>query len=561
MLKTPTRTMPAATAQHFAESTFQFTLATLNCYLIPKLLVNKANKTCANQEDRAKKIGRWISTTPVDLCGLQEVWGSDCYAMEESANNGKNTNLKISNTSTSTSTSGPRATSTGQLQHDQNDPIFFTKNKYSFLYKSWRSTFLDTLKVYFLEKTGGLQVVFDTEKFDLEERYLRKKTYRNSISRSNKGIVACLFKSKKNCFDRHDGLVVPEAGTSTSTATDHSTPHEKNKYVLLFNTHLDHVNLQNSQSKQLQELADFVRETVSEILFCSSTPAGQQGVGVSSERSRNGFNINPESLAIFILGDFNIDGGVAEEVEQKQTRKQRLVTESRHLAKRIREYISSASRTTSSTSSTWGNWLDSFLYPNPEDNGPIAMARYFESVGEDEQERLYGELCRIPLPHRGRGKVSTSSSSSTTPTPTSGTILGGTADETSAASSGLRDLHREFCMTKNQSTSTNDLLCNTFGPSAENSYVPEEYSTRRLDYLFAVDSLELWVPSCCDRTDAEDVAAEEAKVVKSEGAIAARTSKRTIQFLKSQVRALNVVKQEYGHEFSDHWGLQAEVVI
>eukprot|EP00392_Amoebophrya_sp_AT5.2_P007275 g7289.t1 len=472
----------AAAASSCSSTTQLITIATLNCYLIPKLLVNQANKTCERQDARALAIGEWLGKRKITVAGLQEVWGSHCFEMERGAAAG-----------TIAAGSSPRSSR--------------PKPNYSFLHKSLGSTVLDTLNVYAWKRTGGLQLVHD----ESEMRLLAtgKQTYANSISKSGKGITCGLWE------------VLGPAEESNNA----------HKYVLLINTHLDHVNVADSQRKQIAELSDFIQRVAVELFGepmisggsgQSSTASPATATSSSSSASSRATimqprhdaaattapsrtPLDPGRTAVFVVGDFNIDGGT--ESEPAADRRARLTDECRRVAQKIRGHLGDQG---ASKSTFFDRLKDRILYPNPE-SGPWAMAEYFEKVDfVAEQEALYTELKTALEGGCCGSSASTCSASSSSRTASEGSsrrLLSVRDLQKLATGGGQHTYSRE----------TNGLA---------------EYQSRRLDYIFAVD------------------------------AIAIRgSSSRSYELLRCEVDKVEMATQERGKEFSDHWGLVAEVRI
>lgn len=237
-------------------------IASINCYLIPKLFVGKTSRTCEFQERRSKNIGHFLRAQH-DVVGLQEVWGSNSHNIQTCANCVLANRQKIS-----------------------------VEQRIGFLYQSWGSTVLDVFQG-FVRRFGGLQVAYDNQKLDLVQS--NRHTFTTSISMSKKGVVSCLFKVKQDACSgenveaiENDTINTPKASASLDIVGDTSCKQEGNLYVLLFNTHLDPVNFNDSQRKQLAEVREFIEQTV-------TTSVTNLGIAC-------------KDLVVLCTGDFNIDG-------------------------------------------------------------------------------------------------------------------------------------------------------------------------------------------------------------------------------------------------------------
>ncbi|CAD7928394.1 unnamed protein product [Amoebophrya sp. A25] len=320
-------TLPS-TSPHSA-STFSFTLATLNCYLIPEKLVTRPNASCRDQGQRAAKIGRFLQRT--SLSGLQEVWGSQCRTMELGA-------VDCQSEYYSHSREGNNAPDETKYVNDS--PASRQSADLRFFYQSLGFTVLDTLKLNAIQKTGGLQLVHDSER--LEMLAYGKRTFSTSISKSKKGMLCALFRCKPSM-------------------TDHGENEDaKHKYVLLLNLHLDHANVRDSQRKQLHEVQGYLRD-IAEAIFskrggetksstCSTTNTFTMS-GSCKATAATSFQkscplkylsgrddvlpLDAGCVAAFVTGDFNIDGGSA--LEGVKERDERLLQFNLSEAAKIRK--------------------------------------------------------------------------------------------------------------------------------------------------------------------------------------------------------------------------------
>lgn len=331
----------------------RLTVATLNCYLIPKYVVGKANTTCQHQDRRARGVGEFVRHQ-TDLCALQEVWGSCTDFIHDGANGVEARRSLVARLAPSLADffGGKKADAAGvQLagdhHHQQGGMSFEEKmssgtvysggdasgrtvvgggggaakmslptsraaglqevvsggsadggnncfsrslssfraaaeKRVGFAYGStWGPTILDIFRVHLWHRTGGLDVAFDESKLTILKSV--KHTFTESITRSKKGVMGALFRVNGG-------------------------PTGEPVYALVFNLHLDHINIQDNQVRQLREVKAFMEKTVDEVLRTPSFPGEDQ-----SDRS-----ISPQNLIVLCFGDFNIDGNKHPEITGQQ---------------------------------------------------------------------------------------------------------------------------------------------------------------------------------------------------------------------------------------------------
>eukprot|EP00357_Protocruzia_adherens_P022181 CAMPEP_0115027140 /NCGR_PEP_ID=MMETSP0216-20121206/35270_1 /TAXON_ID=223996 /ORGANISM="Protocruzia adherens, Strain Boccale" /LENGTH=398 /DNA_ID=CAMNT_0002402561 /DNA_START=3434 /DNA_END=4627 /DNA_ORIENTATION=- len=124
-------------------------------------------------------------------------------------------------------------------------------------YASIGGTFLDSIKATWTEK-GGL---YCSHRSDITVEEFRKHVFTVSATKSKKGVIAMLYNAD---------LILP------------------GKYVLGINTHLDPYNIQNKQERQIEQVVEFIRETVEHLAKRRPT-------------------LDFSKTALIMTGDFNID--------------------------------------------------------------------------------------------------------------------------------------------------------------------------------------------------------------------------------------------------------------
>ncbi|ORX41706.1 hypothetical protein BCR36DRAFT_587817 [Piromyces finnis] len=196
-----------------SNSVKEFTLSTLNTYLIPSYWT----KFKTNPIGRALKISEFYNKYQPDVIMMQEVWGVGIPEI--------NSQLK------------------------ENYSTFFDNRK------DFKKPALNTaynVSLNFVTKTGGL---YYAQKPDIKLIWTDRETYNVSATRSQKGIRGHLY-CMNEFFNNKTKIIDETENNNETTEKD-----EASKYLVVFNTHLDAFDNKNKVI-QLEQARKYIEKTL-----------------------------------------------------------------------------------------------------------------------------------------------------------------------------------------------------------------------------------------------------------------------------------------------------------
>jgi len=230
-----------------SNSVKEFTLSTLNTYLIPSYW----SKFKTNPVDRALKISEFYDKHQPDIIMLQEVWGVGIPEI--------NSRLK------------------------ENYSTIFDNRKD--LKKTGLNTAYNTV-LNFVTQTGGL---FYAQKPDIKLIWTERETYKVSATRSQKGIRGHLY--FMDAFFNNKTKIIDDTPNDTVTIGNEE---EASKYLLVFNTHLDAFDNKNKVI-QLEQARKYIEKT----LYQTVPQILQKEIEISKKKTL-------PQVGVILVGDWNI---------------------------------------------------------------------------------------------------------------------------------------------------------------------------------------------------------------------------------------------------------------
>ena len=249
-----------------ATATPLVTLTSMNAFLIPSLFVNADNDTCSRQTERAKGIGAWLASRIPDVVCLQEMWGSNGWAVQ------------------------------APLAKVGVSPIPWCG--------SFGFTTLDSITQY-AGGRGGLWVATRDAKLPKPSPHAGAR--RGAMSGDDATARWRVVGTKWHTFSfsntkSRKGAVLVHLRLANAGGTDAAAAAGGSPSLLVVNTHVDPTNANDAIRRQCGEVVSFVSEALRDATFMGAAVAAPVAAG-----GTQGSGTHHANAALIVCGDLNAD--------------------------------------------------------------------------------------------------------------------------------------------------------------------------------------------------------------------------------------------------------------